>query len=157
MAIHRIARTAAIVLLALMSCDAVAQQANDSHDVPIPADGRNLEFGLGYNSVTDRFRGFAVEELSPKRSVNGAYIQYSLDSAESSFELAEKMGLSASASVSGLTGSANASYSFAQSSFSSKYSLTILVKISVRNTPERLSEYMLENRNPKNSALLHAK
>jgi hypothetical protein len=97
--------------------------------------GMNL--GLGYNSLkSSGLVSSALDNVNLLRSVvqsKGQKVSFSVEMLSNSLSLTEQLGVSASASISGLAGSGSAKMSLIKSLKQNSYSVYVLVKVHVQN------------------------
>ena len=97
----------------------------------------DIDYGKGYDQITDEIRGSCLEPVEPKTvpKADGMTTQYQLKMVESTKHLAKMLNVSAGASISSLFGSASAKMSLINESETQSNSVYALVVVSALNAP----------------------
>jgi hypothetical protein len=103
--------------------------------------------GEGFDSVTGAAKGKAMapQTATPAPSASGQVVEYSLIEVESLSELRREMGISASASYSGVVGEASAKVELVRKAAFNSYSIYLIVRTKVTNGSTLLTEFMLRS------------
>ncbi|MDF3067335.1 MAG: hypothetical protein K0R38_2936 [Polyangiaceae bacterium] len=135
--------TYVLACLSLSACVAGSASVDENVDAASsPLDTVSFFPGRGYllnadkavgDCLTDAAGGLAI---APVRAANvgGQEVTYTLSKVESSEDLQKKLNIDASASASFLIGSADAKFSFAETTKTSSTAVTLLASVKVRNT-----------------------
>lgn len=113
----------------------------------VPTYDQKFRLGQGYNTLDGSIKGMAVvaSKSVPSPGDKGSHTIFTLQSASSQVELADKLSVSVSGGFSALGGGGSTSFNYAKSISSSKESLFILVVVDVSNSAEGLDSYVLED------------
>lgn len=135
--------TFVLACLSLNACVAGSTSVDENIDgVESPLDTISFFPGRGYLLNADKAVGDCLTdaagglEIKPTRAANvgGQEVTYTLSKIESSEDLQKRLSIDASASASFLIGSADAKFSFAETTKTSSTAVTLLASVKVRNT-----------------------
>ena len=135
------------ILIGLLSAQASLASINSTQSHPVDFEsGTGMFFGRGYDVISADTKGDCVEiknfTYEPNDINHGIYSQhFDMQLIENIDDLAKSMGMSASASLSGVFGNGSASMQYLESQRINRYSIFVLVK-------EEIITYMKNASNP---------
>ena len=102
-----------------------------------------VQLGIGYNSFTGETRGFAVEDTNVRSEVlRGQEVLYSIREVENREQLRQHLGVSASASYSGIF-SVSAKAEWSHDTTIDNHYFYLLISVRVKNGAAMLKKYEL--------------
>jgi hypothetical protein len=102
--------------------------------IPVP-DGTTVECGRGYDTIRHEFNGFPGQGTCTVPTADSQKTFYSLYRLETTDELRESLGFSASASFTSASGSVRATYRRLQETIVSDTGLVVALEETITNTP----------------------
>src|SRR4051812_5669493 len=113
--------------------------------MPVRLYQEGLDFGVGFDSLSHRARGWAVERLQPlPTTAGGAQVTFNSYMITDHAELRQSLGVTTSASLSyKVVGEGSLEAKFLDTHKIDQYSAFLLVQVTVINAQQRLADVRL--------------